>query len=317
MKLSPIVLFVYKRPKHTKKVLEALADCELANKSHLYIFCDGPKANESKETIKFIEEVRTVVKSKKWCAKVTVYESNVNLGLAKSIISGVTKIVKKHGKVIVLEDDIVVSKVFLKYMNEALEFYQDAGQVMQISAYFPPINTEGSLPTTFFYNHNSCWGWGTWDRAWSYYNDDVQDLLNLLKVDENFTPINFSKGFGIEAYFQLVQNLNKKISTWAVKWHAAIYLKKGFILHPAKSLVKNIGVDGSGENSGFFSFGINSRRNLPINFPYEFSNVLTENNNVIRLVKCHYWLNILNNFRFIKRIAILFFNVYVLKIWKT
>ncbi len=180
MNLAPIVLFVYNRPWHTEQALNALMQNELAGQSVLYIYADGPKENPGDEQLKNIEEVRKVIRWQQWCKEVIIIEADNNKGLAASIVDGVTEIVNKHEKVIVLEDDIVTSVGFLKYMNEALTLYKDDERVLEVSAFMFPIQSAG-LPDTFFYNANSCWGWGTWKRAWKYYNNDALDLYKKLK----------------------------------------------------------------------------------------------------------------------------------------
>ena len=146
--LAPIVLFVYNRPWHTEQTLNALMQNELADQSVLYIYADGPKENATEEQLKKIEEVRHVIRTKKWCKEVHIIESEKNKGLADSIINGVTEIVNKYGKVIVLEDDIVTSKGFLKYMNEALELYKEEDKVYHISGYMFPV--KGNCLKPFF-----------------------------------------------------------------------------------------------------------------------------------------------------------------------
>lgn len=244
--LAPIVLFVYNRPWHTQQTLEALSKNELSSESVLYIFADGPKENAMPETLQKIKETREIIKSKKWCKEVIISEKEKNVGLADSIISGVTEVVNKYGKVIVLEDDIVTSKGFLKYMNEALEIYSNESQVMEISGFMFPINSAG-LPNTFFYNANSCWGWATWKRAWEYFENDSEKLyLKLIEKQTDWTAFNALQGNAFRE--QLLLNIDNKIKTWAVHWHAVIYLCNGLVLHPKKSLTKNMGFDGSGVN---------------------------------------------------------------------
>ena len=123
MSLAPIVLFVYNRPQHTLRTLKALSQNVLAKDSDLYVFADGAKENADEETLKRIKEVREIVKSKEWCQKTILTEGKINKGLGNSIIDGVSKVVKEYGKVIVLEDDLVTSPYFLKYMNDALDIY--------------------------------------------------------------------------------------------------------------------------------------------------------------------------------------------------
>jgi FkbM family methyltransferase len=247
---APIVLFVYNRPEHTLKTLEALSQNELASESVLYIYADGPKVNASDEQLRLIEQTKEVIRERKWCEEVIIVESPENKGLARSIEEGVTEVVHKHGKIIVLEDDIVTSPGFLRYMNDALDIYQDEERVMHISAYMFPVNKK--LPETFFYNTASCWGWATWLNAWQHYEKDAHKLLNSIVESSR------EYEFDIEGTFPFLEHLRMNvkgvIKTWAVKWYASFFLKKGFALHPYPSLTNNIGNDGSGVNSGDTSY---------------------------------------------------------------
>lgn len=244
--LAPIVLFVYNRPWHTGQTLNALFENELADQSVLYIYADGPKEDPTDDQLKKIDEVRQVIRSRKWCKEIHIIESEKNKGLADSIISGVTEIVNQYGKVIVLEDDIVTSKGFLKYMNAALELYENEEKVMSVAGFMFPINSL-NLPPTFFYAANSCWGWGTWKRAWIKYNNDALDIY-LKLINKKIDWGKFNAFQGNEFKEQLLANIEKSLNTWAVKWHSIIHLYDATVLHPKKSLVRNIGFDGSGIN---------------------------------------------------------------------
>lgn len=241
--LAPICLFVYQRLEETKETIRCLSRNDLANESDLYIFSDGPK--DAKSAAK-VDEVREFVRSVSGFKSVTVVESETNKGLAASIIDGVSRIVSEYGKVIVVEDDILTSGGFLTYMNNALDHYEDDHSVMQISAFMHPIDTAG-LPDTFFYQANSCWGWATWHRSWRFFKDDPAWLLQELK-SEGISWDAFNSMQGREFQKQLLRNINGKITTWAVKWHAMIKLKGGTVLHPKSSYISNIGFAGDGEN---------------------------------------------------------------------
>jgi acetyltransferase-like isoleucine patch superfamily enzyme len=245
--LAPIVLFVYNRPLHTLKTLEALSSNYLADQSTLFIFADGPKVGASIDDLDLIRETRKIASSRKWCKEVFVRESQLNSGLADSIVKGVTEIVNKYGKIIVLEDDIVTSKGFLQYMNDALNIYEADDQVMHVSAYMYPVSNnleEG----TIFLKILSCWGWATWKRAWKHYSEDCALFLRKLDTKDKI------RRFNIEGhapfYIQLEQNNQGTIKTWAVKWFSSWYFAGGYSLFPRTTLVENIGHDGTGENSG-------------------------------------------------------------------
>lgn len=246
MSLAPIALFVYNRPEHTHKTLLALSDNDLAKQSQLFVFCDGPKADASAATLKAIEEVRRIVKSQKWCQKVNVIESRENKGLADAIVTGVTNIVNEYGKIIVLEDDIVTAKGFLSYMNAALNCYENEEKVMHIGSYLPYTNSIKGLSETFFLRFMSCWGWATWKRAWDEANWDTVYLYNQIEAPE--VRYDFNLDGVLNFHEQLEHNLEGRITTWAIKWYTSIFLNKALCLYPNKSLSKNIGLDGSGEN---------------------------------------------------------------------
>ncbi len=239
MELAPIILFVYNRPDHTRQTVEALQKNFLAKDSELFIFSDAPK-NEAAAS--GVAEVRRYLHTISGFKKASVIERGENWGLAKSIIQGVTEIVNKYGRVIVLEDDIITSPHFLQFMNDALELYKDDNRVMHVSGYFLPVKAE--LPETFFYRQTSCWGWGTWDRAWRYFNVDAKKLLGEIMKRGQLKQFNMNGSFNFSS--QLKANVEGKINTWAIKWQASVFLHDGLCLHPRTSLTKNIGNDGSG-----------------------------------------------------------------------
>lgn len=240
--LAPIVLFVYSRPKHTKKVIEALKENELAKESNLFIFSDGPK---NKDVEKDVLEVRNYLKTITGFKSVKVFESKINKGLANSIIYGVTKIVNKYGKIIVLEDDIVTSKYFLKFMNDSLNLYENEEKVISISGYTYPID---NLPQTFFLKNAECWGWATWKRGWSLFEKNGEKMLEKIKNKELNNQFDFNNSYPYSK--MLVDQVNGKNNSWAIRWYASAFLKNKLTLYPAKSFVQNIGVDGSGTNGG-------------------------------------------------------------------
>lgn len=238
--LAPIVLFVYNRPWHTQQTIEALQKNDLASESELFIYADG----ERKEGDEQVKEVREYIKTVAGFKTITIIERDKNWGLADSIIDGVTEIVNKYGKIIVLEDDIVSSVGFLEYMNDALAMYQDESKVMHISGYMIPDSSD--FPETFFCKLSHCWGWATWKRAWRFYNNNAKSTkyhLDKLMLQDSF---NFNSSYSL--YSQLTNNVNGTLDTWAVKWYSSLFLFNGLALHPNSSQVYNIGFDGSGEN---------------------------------------------------------------------
>lgn len=242
MELAPIALFVYNRPEHTRFTLEALSQNIFANESKLIVYCDGPKPNANKDMIERIKLAREVVKSKKWCKEVNIIEREQNFGLYKSITNGVSQILSNNNSVIVLEDDHVTSKWFLSFMNDALDKYKNEDEVACISGYIYPV--ENKLPDTFFIKGADCWGWATWNRAWKIFNADAQQLLNKINSSGRSTDFNF---FNTYPYTKMLEDkIEGRNNSWAILWYASAFLHNMLTLYPGKSLVQNIGNDGTG-----------------------------------------------------------------------
>lgn len=241
MKLAPIVLFVYNRPWHTEQTLNALELNILADKSTLYIFCDGSKHEVSEEGLENIKKVRDFVKTKQWCEKVEIIERDTNLGLAANVIDGITTVVNKHGSVIVLEDDLITSQYFLTYCNEGLEMYESASNIYAINAFQFPLDIN-KTDTFLCPLSTSSWGWATWKDKWNCFQENIE----FKDVIQNHDVLR--RRFNIADYDYASMLNNHK--SWAIKWYYSVFLMNGLGLFPTKSLVENIGFDGSGENCG-------------------------------------------------------------------
>lgn len=243
---APVVLFVYNRPAHTRRVLEALQANDLAAESELFVFSDGPKAGADENDQRKIEEVRAIANEKNWCGTVHLIASEKNKGLAQSVIEGVTEIVNRFGKIIVLEDDLVTSPSFLRFMNESLDEYADDDRVISITGYTYPVKQK--LTETFFLRGADCWGWASWKRGWDLFEKDGAKLLHEIETK------NLSNDFDFDGTYPYTQMLRDQVegrnASWAIRWYASAFLNNQLTLYPGKSLVQNIGVDGSGTHSG-------------------------------------------------------------------
>ncbi len=239
--LASIVLFTYNRPWHTRQTIEALQQNVLAAESELFIYSD---ASKDKKSIEKVKEVRSYINTIKGFKKITIIEREKNWGLADSIIDGVTSIVNKYGKIIVLEDDLVTSPYFLKFMNEALDFYKDKKKVWHISGWNYPIDTNG-LGDVFLWRLMNCWGWATWADRWKYFEKNTDSLIKNFSK-EQITRFNLD---GADNFWkQVLANKNGKMNTWAIYWYASIFIKDGLCVNPSKTLVKNVGNDETGVN---------------------------------------------------------------------
>lgn len=271
--LAPIVLFVYNRPRHTKQVLEALSANALAKQSDLIIYCDGAKIDSTQTRKERINEVRSIIDNlhdtnptNKQFQSITIIKRPHNLGLADSIINGITEVIKQYGKAIILEDDIVVSPVFLDYMNASLEYYAKEPKVWSINAWNYPIDSS-DLGDTFFSRLTLCWGWATWRDRWQLYKRDIDWILqNFNKNDISHINLDdYAKGY----YGDFILNLKGTIKSWAIFNYLMCYKHSGLNLTPKIPYIKQIGFDGSGVHCGNEDFYNSPTINttFPITFP--------------------------------------------------
>lgn len=239
MHLSPVALFVYNRPDHTRRTVESLLNNALANETTLFVYCDGAKCKEDEHSV---EQVRQYISSVSGFKNITVVNRTENFGLARSIVDGVGNVLKDHESLIVLEDDIETSSCFLRYMNEALNMYKEEENVWQVTGYNYPIN-EVIDESTFFFRGNSCWGWGTWRDRWTSYKKDIKQLEDTFSKEDIYK---FDFDGVAEMWKQVQLNKQGKINTWCIFFYATMFINNGLCLYPKKSLVRNIGHDGSG-----------------------------------------------------------------------
>lgn len=243
MKLSPVLLYVYNRPQHLRRCVESLLDNELAKESEVFIFSDAAKDVEDAEAV---SQVRQYIHSLSGFGKIHITERDENWGLARSIIDGVTTVISEYGRVIVVEDDLVVAPYFLQFMNDALEMYKDEERVGHIQAC--DFTNDTSLPDTFLIKWTGSWGWATWDRAWKHFNPDGKELLWNLEAGHLTRQFDFNGRYGFTR--MLRRQIEGKNNSWAIRWNASLFLMDMLSLNVGKSLVQNTGFDGSGTNCG-------------------------------------------------------------------
>ena len=243
MCFAPILLFVYNRPSHTRRCIESLLKNSLASESHLFIYADGAKDEVQQEAV---NEVRSYIRSIQGFKQTTLIERSENWGLARNIIDGVTTQVNRYGRVIVLEDDLIVAPFFLQFMNDALETYKDEPKVGHIQAC--DFTQDPTLPETFLIKWTGSWGWGTWDRAWKHFNPNGKELLKKLEERKLTYIFDFNGKYGFTR--MLRRQIEGKNNSWAIRWNASLFLNDILSLNVGRSLVQNEGFDGTGTNCG-------------------------------------------------------------------
>lgn len=251
MSLAPIVLFVYNRPRHTQQTVEALHKNALATESDLYIFADGPKENATAEQKEKIKQVREYIHQISGFKKIVINESPHNIGCADSIIAGINSVLHEHKKIIVVEDDIVTSRYFLKFMNEALDFFENDERIFSVSGYCAPAKTM-KIPNSYkhdiylSYRHGS-WGWGTWIDRWNSVDWEVADFKEFCENPKLQNA--FNRG-GSDMTGMLKAQMEGKIDAWDIRLDYSLFKQNKFNIRPVKSLVNNVGLDNSGTHTG-------------------------------------------------------------------
>ena len=236
---ASVALFVFNRPAHTAATLDALRKNESADASLLSIFCDGPRSAEDEEAV---AQVRQIARKARGFKGVQVVERSENVGLAQSVITGVTEMLDTHETVIVVEDDLITSPYFLGFMNEGLQTYAAEERVVSICGYSYP--SERPLPETFFLPGAHCWGWATWRRGWALFEPDPHKLLK--RLDEEDRIYAFDVGGSYPHTMFLRRTAAGEGDSWALRWMASAIVNDRLTLYPGCSLVQNAGMDDSG-----------------------------------------------------------------------
>ncbi len=238
--LAPVVVFAYRRPDHLRNTLTSLMRCEGFGQSPVIVYCDGPR--DTDETV-VVMATRDLARS--MLGEHAEYHfSEVNLGLSRSVIAGVSDVVGRFGRVIVVEDDLELSPAFLTFMNQALNHYADDERVFQVSGYMFDVPELKASASALFLPFTVSWGWATWRRAWDQF-DTRASGWEALRSDTNLR-----RRFNLDGTYDyatmLVRQMEGLRDSWAVRWYWAVFKANGLVLFPPVSLVSNSGFDGSG-----------------------------------------------------------------------
>lgn len=241
---TPLAVFAYNRPEHLDRALAALAACSRIDGCRVYVYCDGPRGTGDADAVTQTRQV-----ARRWAARLgaVVRERTANFGLAKSIVGGVTDLCEDYGRAIVVEDDLEVGSDFIAFMLDALDRYERAGTVYQISGYMFPV-AHPSRPDAFFLPLTTTWGWATWQRAWRAFDWDTGDALERLQDPA------LRHRFDIDGSYPYADMLKARLAgrndSWGILWWWAVFKAAGVVLHPRRSLVSVGGFDGSGTHCG-------------------------------------------------------------------
>ena len=250
-KYAPIILFVYARPDHAERSLNALAENDLAKESDLIIFCDGPKNERAVEKNK---QVVDLIKKEQGLGRfrsVTLHISEKNKGLARSIIGGVGQVMQEFGKCIVIEDDVITNPYFLTYMNESLGYFEEDKEIFSIAGFTYPLKALRKYPHDIYLSYRSCsQAWGCWKDRWENIDWEVKDFAELQQSRKRRRQ--FNRG-GNDLYRMLRHQMRGERDSWAVRFCYAQSKQNMYAVYPKETLTLNIGEDGSGthcQNTG-------------------------------------------------------------------
>jgi hypothetical protein len=238
---TPIAIFTYNRPIHLRQLLDSLLNCARLNECDIYIYCDGPRKPEHEQGVKAALEV-----TREFAPRLNnahVLERQQNMGLARSIVSGVTELCSQYGSVIVLEDDFILHPFILDFMLQALDRYAQDERVAQVAGFTFPIKVP-KKPDAFLLPLTTSWGWATWQRAWELFSWDARLALDTLNTDHQLKA-----RFDLDGAYTYADMLRLtaegRLDSWAIRWYWQTFAANKLTLYPRRSLVWQNGFDES------------------------------------------------------------------------
>jgi len=238
--LAPVVVFAYRRPDHLRNTLTNLMRCNGFGQSPVIVYCDGPRDADETDAVRATRELARTMLGE----RAEYHFSEMNLGLSHSVIAGVSDVVERFGRAIVVEDDLELSPAFLTFMNQSLDRYANDENVFQVSGYMFDVPELEGTPSALFLPFTVSWGWATWKRAWDQFDPQAMGW-EALQADKGLR-----RRFNLDGVYDyatmLVRQMAGMRDSWAVRWYWSVFKANGLVLFPPVSLVRNTGFDGSG-----------------------------------------------------------------------
>lgn len=238
--MAPIAVFAYRRPEHLRRTLASLMACDGFAAAPLFLFADGARGATDADGVAAARAV-----AREMIGDAAQYHlSPTNRGLSNSIIAGVATVLERHDRIIVIEDDMELSRGFLSYMNAALARYAGESSVMQVSGHMFDVPAFMGRDRALFLPLTTSWGWATWRRAWATFDTAAPGWQDL-RGDRDLR-----RRFNIDGAYDYASMLERQMSgvgdSWAIRWHWSVFRAGGVSLFPPVSMVRNTGMDGSG-----------------------------------------------------------------------
>ncbi len=282
---APIVIFTYNRLTHLRALIDSLLLNPQTAQTDAFIFSDGGKSASNQARVDGVRRYIHSLTHKHCFRTLTIVERDTNIGLAANVIDGVSDILKRYDSVIVLEDDLVVSPYFLRFMNEALTLYADDERVACINGH--TYDLKGYDHDTYFVRHTDSWGWATWRRAWQHFEKDGNQLLKEIESRQLAYSFDFDGSYPFLR--MLRRQVEGKVNSWAIRWRASAFLRGQLSLNAGHSLVKHSGTDGSGTHYGIgdlFPTTLFSER--PLSMPNQVEETHEARQAIVKLYKRYY-----------------------------
>jgi hypothetical protein len=241
---APIALFIFRRPEHTRRVIASLKACPGFSESPVYVFADGPR---SPDDFSAVQEAR--MEARLLLGENAVFvEREGNLGVDNSIISGVTELCDRYGKVVVVEEDLTVAPYFLRFLNTGLELYEDDPTVMQVGGYMYDVPQLQGQSEALFLPMTSSLGWATWKRAWDQFDPKATGWRERLRVDGERRRFDLDGNWGYAK--MLAHHMSLGVPAWDIRWYYSVFVRNGLVLFPPRTLVVHE-YDGTGTHDRF------------------------------------------------------------------
>jgi hypothetical protein len=280
---APVVVFSYRRPDHLRNTLESLMKCHGFDESRIIVYGDGPKgASETEAVLATREVARTILGE-----RAEYHFSDVHLGLSCSVIAGVSDAVARFGRVIVVEDDLLLNPFFLTFINQGLDRYENDAKVFQVSGYMVGVSELKNCSSALFLPFTVSWGWGTWRQAWERF-DPLAEGWERLRIDRNSR-----RRFNLDGTYDYTTMLERQMQglrdSWAIRWYWSVFRNEGVVLFPPRSLVDNTGFDGSGSHGRGLLRRFSTPSDITISEEFDLPEAVLVDENVFAFAKKAIW----------------------------
>ncbi|MEM8749323.1 MAG: hypothetical protein AAGF28_03430, partial [Pseudomonadota bacterium] len=226
---APVAVFAFNRPDHLRRTLQTLMDCTGADRSPITVFCDGPRSDAEKDAVAATRQTARDLLGN----ATDIREAATNQGLARSIIGGVSELVERDGRAIVIEDDLDLAPCFIEYMNAALNRYADTESVFQISGHMFDVPAFSDRTEAIFLPFTTTWGWATWDRAWTHFDPEARGWERLNSDRALRSRFNLNGTYDYTALMKM--QMAGKSNSWGIRWYWSVFEQNGLVLFPPKS----------------------------------------------------------------------------------